>query len=71
MKNQIKKSNGQLSSYGFHCGYQETETRGENNKSIYYNNGVYIVSYRINCEINNYFLNTLEHARDQYNSIVL
>lgn len=71
MKKQIKNSKGQLSSYGFHCGYQETETRGKNNKSMYYHNGIYVVSSKINCEINNCFLNTLEHAREQYNSIIL
>ena len=68
---EIKTKDGKLNSYGFHCGYQETKVKGANNKSLYYHNGVYVVSCKINLEISNYFLNTLEHAREQYNSITL
>ena len=68
---QLKDSKGKLTSYAFHCGYQETRKKGANNKRLYYHNGVYIVSCKINLEISNYFLNTLPHAMEQYNSIKL
>ena len=71
MQTNVHNKNGELSRYGFGCGYQMTESNGENSKSIYLEHGVYVIVAFID-GVSEYGLShNLAEARKIYKSIKL
>lgn len=71
MKTKVHNKNGELSRYGFGCGYQMTESKGENSKSIYREHGVYVIVAFVN-NVSEYELSqNLTDAKKHYKSIKL
>ena len=71
MSANIHNKNGELSRYGFNCGYQMTQSNSVNYKSIYLEYGIFNVCSKIDNVFTNYQYSRLTDARKKYKSIKL
>lgn len=74
MRNEILGKDGRLTSYGFACGYVQSESKGENYKKLFREHNTYHLIMMAGSERKiwlSYDLNELSKARKDFNNTSL